>query len=136
MTNYDGGSARPEQELSYVEPRQKLRPLHVACWGRRRGKRRAADRSSRHGGFSGDHTGGLRIALHADAQHAAVGLVNGSQGVELSVSDHGFEPAAITAGHFGLRIMRERAEAIGGLRSIDSEAGAGTRGRVVWNNLV
>jgi signal transduction histidine kinase len=77
------------------------------------------------------------ITKHAAAQHAEVTLVRGPQGVELSVSDDGlgFEPASIAAGHFGLRIMRERVEAIGGLLSIHSEPGGGTHVRVVWNGV-
>jgi PAS domain S-box-containing protein len=76
------------------------------------------------------------IAKHADAHRANVHLVRGSKCVELSVSDdgRGFEPASVAAGHFGLRIMRERVEAIGGLLSIHSEPGGGTHVRVVWTD--
>jgi signal transduction histidine kinase len=77
------------------------------------------------------------IVKHSDAQHAHVHLVREAAGVELSVSDdgRGFEPAVIPAGHLGLRIMRERVEAIGGVLSIHSAPGGGSQLRVVWNDV-
>jgi signal transduction histidine kinase len=73
------------------------------------------------------------IVKHADARHAEVRLVRRPDGAELSVSDdgRGFDPRSIPAGHLGIGIMRERAEAIGGLLTIDSVPGGGTCLRVV-----
>jgi signal transduction histidine kinase len=44
----------------------------------------------------------------------------------------GFDPASVPqSGRFGLQIMRERAEGIGGSLEIESRAGAGTRLEVI-----
>jgi PAS domain S-box-containing protein len=77
------------------------------------------------------------IIKHADAQHAAIRLVRGSTGVELSIADdgRGFDPGSIPGGHLGIGIMRERVAAIGGLLSIDSRTEAGTRVQVIWNDV-
>ncbi len=52
----------------------------------------------------------------------------------LTIMDNGvgFDPAAIPPNHLGLRIMRERAEAIGARLSIYSEPGEGTQVTVFW----
>ncbi len=54
--------------------------------------------------------------------------------VRLTVADNGtgFDPSTITADHLGLKIMRERAEAIGAKFSIYSEPGEGTQISIVW----
>ena len=54
--------------------------------------------------------------------------------VRLTVADNGagFDPSTVTADHLGLRIMRERAEAIGAKLSVYSEPGEGTQDSVVW----
>jgi signal transduction histidine kinase len=77
------------------------------------------------------------IVKHAKAQHAEVYLLRESQRVELQVSDdgRGFEACSTPGGHFGLRIMRERVESIGGVLSIYSELGAGTHLQVIWNDV-
>ncbi|MCI0478729.1 MAG: GAF domain-containing sensor histidine kinase [Anaerolineales bacterium] len=56
--------------------------------------------------------------------------------IELAVSDdgRGFDPAQVSPEHFGLRNMRERAQAIGAELSITSQPGQGTRVQVVWQN--
>ena len=46
----------------------------------------------------------------------------------------GFDPEAVGPTHLGLRIMRERAEAIGARVSIVSEVGQGTLVIVTWND--
>jgi signal transduction histidine kinase len=77
------------------------------------------------------------IVKHAEAQHAEVYLLREPQRVELQVSDdgRGFEASSTPGGHFGLRIMRERVESIGGLLSIHSKFGAGTHLQVIWNDV-
>jgi two-component system nitrate/nitrite sensor histidine kinase NarX len=77
------------------------------------------------------------ILKHANAQHVTVRLIRRSDGVELSIIDDGcgFETGSIPAGHLGIGIMHERVDAIGGLLSIDSRPGAGTRLRVIWNDV-
>ena len=73
------------------------------------------------------------IFKHARATQAVVTLRLGET-VRLTVADNGagFDPAAVTADHLGLKIMRERAEAIGARFSIYSEPDEGTQVSVVW----
>jgi signal transduction histidine kinase len=68
---------------------------------------------------------------HGGARHIAVELAYEPGGVALCVKDDGtgFEPARPNGGggdHFGLEIMRERAQRIGGTLDIRSRPGAGT----------
>jgi signal transduction histidine kinase len=69
------------------------------------------------------------VVRHADARHVEVRLARWPDRVELSVSDdgRGFDPLSLPAGHLGIGIMRERAEAIDGQLLLDSEPGGGTR---------
>jgi len=74
---------------------------------------------------------------HADARHIQVHLIRGSEGVQLSIGDdgRGFHTRTVAAGHLGLEIMRERVDSIGGLFSLTSGAGSGTRLHVTWNTM-
>jgi signal transduction histidine kinase len=56
--------------------------------------------------------------------------------VELIVRDDGcgFDPAAVSPEHLGLRIMRERAQAIGASLRIESQPGQGTRISALWRS--
>jgi PAS domain S-box-containing protein len=73
------------------------------------------------------------VVKHAHASQAVVTLRMG-ESVRLSVADDGagFDPSAVTADHLGLKIMRERAEAINARLSVYSEPGEGTQISVVW----
>jgi len=73
------------------------------------------------------------VVKHAKASQAVVSLRMGET-VRLTVADNGagFDPSTVTADHLGLKIMRERAEAIGAKLTIDSEPGEGTQISVVW----
>ena len=73
------------------------------------------------------------VVKHAKATQAVVTLRQGET-VRLTVADNGagFDPGTVTADHLGLKIMRERAEAIGAKLSIYSEPGEGTQVSVVW----
>lgn len=73
------------------------------------------------------------VVKHAGASQAVVTLRLCGP-VRLTIADDGagFDPAAVTADHLGLRIMRERAEAIGARLSVYSEPGEGTQISVVW----
>jgi signal transduction histidine kinase len=83
------------------------------------------------------------VQKHAQAQKVWVRLSAGSEGTSLEVEDDGIgipaasypEDTAPTGGpgHFGLRIMQERAEAIGGQLSLHSVPGEGTRLQVSIN---
>lgn len=82
----------------------------------------------------------LRNVLeHADASHVEVALSGDEEELVVEVTDNGrgFVPRGDgrgPSGHFGLRGMRERAEAVGGRLDVVSTPGEGTRvtARVPW----
>jgi len=73
------------------------------------------------------------VVKHAKATQAIVTLRMNNQ-VRLVIADNGFgfDMSAVPPDHFGLRIMRERAEAIGAQFSIQSESNDGTQISVIW----
>jgi signal transduction histidine kinase/ligand-binding sensor domain-containing protein len=73
------------------------------------------------------------IVKHARATQAVVTLYM-SDSVRLSIADNGvgFDPAMVLPDHIGLRIMRERAEAIGGQFKVTSQPDEGTQISVIW----
>jgi signal transduction histidine kinase len=73
------------------------------------------------------------ILKHAHASQAVVTL-HISRSLRLTITDDGvgFDPAGVTPDHIGLRIMRERAEAIGAQFNVESSPGEGTQVSVVW----
>jgi two-component system nitrate/nitrite sensor histidine kinase NarX len=76
------------------------------------------------------------IARHSKAKKVEIQLQYGPEdgAVELRIHDdgRGFEPATIPSGHYGLSIMRERAEAVGAVMSIESRPGHGTDLAMRW----
>ncbi|MER3406377.1 MAG: hypothetical protein C4289_15440 [Chloroflexota bacterium] len=78
------------------------------------------------------------IAKHARARHVEVLLNCSAESVELAVRDDGsgFDLQRVPADHLGLRIMRERAAAIGAQLDIESQPGHGTRVRVAWHSTL
>jgi signal transduction histidine kinase len=74
------------------------------------------------------------IARHAEAEQVTITFLCKPDGVQMEIRDDGlgFEPGDMTAGHFGLRIMKERAAAIGADFTIQSSPGQGTTVRVCW----
>ncbi|MBI9047079.1 MAG: PAS domain S-box protein [Anaerolineaceae bacterium] len=74
------------------------------------------------------------IAKHAKASRAEINLKNEGTVVELCIRDdgQGFDPKQTTSGHYGLGIMRERAEAVGAQLSVTSRPGDGTEITVRW----
>jgi len=74
------------------------------------------------------------VAKHARARAVWVHLSRNGMYVSLAVRDdgRGFDPARVPSDHFGLGIMRERAESAGAALSIASSPGQGTRITVVW----
>jgi NarL family two-component system sensor histidine kinase YdfH len=68
------------------------------------------------------------IARYARAQHMAISLRPIDQALDIEVRDDGvgFDPAQISAGHYGLIGLRERARLIGGTLNIESAPGQGT----------
>ena len=74
------------------------------------------------------------VARHAKATRVHLQLRSIDHSIEVAISDdgQGFEPSAIgQPGHYGLIGLQERARALGGTFSIDSEAGRGTTLRII-----
>lgn len=76
----------------------------------------------------------LNISKHAKASQVEVKLDQEGSDTELSICDdgQGFDPAQSFTGHYGLSMMRERAEAEGALFSITSQPGYGTKIQIRW----
>lgn len=80
------------------------------------------------------------IAKHSGASKAVVGLRANEDpqlgiivaGISITDDGRGFDPSKVTSEHFGVGIMRERAEAIGGKLTVRSKAGEGTTIEVEW----
>jgi two-component system nitrate/nitrite sensor histidine kinase NarX len=74
------------------------------------------------------------IARHARASQVAIHLQYESDTVELHIRDdgQGFKPEQVPSGHYGLSMMRERAEAAGVLLSVSSQPGHGTEIFMRW----
>jgi two-component system nitrate/nitrite sensor histidine kinase NarX len=76
------------------------------------------------------------VARHAQARHVWVHVAAAPEGrVEIVVDDDGVGPAgaALAAGaHYGVQIMRERAQRIGGRLDIEPRRGGGTRVRLLF----
>ena len=69
------------------------------------------------------------IAKHARAAHVEVKLSNENGELLLSIFDDGagFDTSAEFPGHLGMHTMRERAEKVGGILTIESAPNSGTR---------
>jgi signal transduction histidine kinase len=76
------------------------------------------------------------VAKHARATHVIVRLRSDAADTELEISDNGrgFDHTGIGAEHFGLKIMAERAAAIGAQLTVASKPGAGTHLWVQWHS--
>ncbi len=76
------------------------------------------------------------IAKHAKASRVDIDLKHDGTAVELRIRDDGlgFDPEQNTSehGHFGLSMMRERAEAAGALLTVTSHPGHGTELILQW----
>ncbi len=77
------------------------------------------------------------IAKHAEAHSVEVILKQENTSIELNIRDDGkgFDPAQIASGHYGLSMMRERAEAVGAQLTIISQPGKGTELTIYWREL-
>jgi two-component system nitrate/nitrite sensor histidine kinase NarX len=78
------------------------------------------------------------IAKHARASQVAIHLQYESDTVELHIRDdgQGFKPEQVPSGHYGLSMMRERAEAAGVLLSVSSQPDHGTEIFMRWMETV
>lgn len=74
------------------------------------------------------------VLKHADAHYVKVYLKVKPGFVSLQVQDdgRGFDSTRVGAENLGLKIMRERADAIGAVLVIESEVGVGTGVNVIW----
>lgn len=74
------------------------------------------------------------IAKHARASQVRIHLQYEAGVVELHIQDdgRGFDPEHTPSGHYGLSMMRERAEAAGVLLSVTSQRGQGSEIAVRW----
>jgi len=74
------------------------------------------------------------IARHANASRVEIRLQVAPGVVELRLRDDGcgFDPGHTPVGHYGLSMMRERAEAVGADLSVTSRPGHGTEVAIRW----
>jgi two-component system nitrate/nitrite sensor histidine kinase NarX len=74
------------------------------------------------------------VAKHAKASRVDIDLRQEGTATELRIRDdgQGFDPEPTLPGHYGLSLMRERAEAAGALLSITSQPGHGTELIMQW----
>jgi PAS domain S-box-containing protein len=76
------------------------------------------------------------VAKHAKASQVEINLKQEGVMMELRIQDdgQGFDPAQTISGHYGLKMMRERTEAVGAQLSVTSRPGHGTELTVRWIN--
>lgn len=76
------------------------------------------------------------IAKHAHATHVVIELTNRKHEMVMIIRDDGvgFDPAQPDHIGFGMKIMRERAQSVGGFFNLQSTRGAGTIATVSWQN--
>lgn len=74
------------------------------------------------------------IAKHAAASTVEIYLKHEDTGIEVMIRDdgRGFDPEQSTTGHYGLDMMRERAEAVSAVLAITSQPGHGTEVTIQW----
>jgi signal transduction histidine kinase len=79
--------------------------------------------------FSLVQEGLCNVEKHARARRVEIALDWTVDDLRVSVSDDGvgFDPAVVSNGHYGLAMMAERLQRLGGERRIESAPGAGTR---------
>jgi len=74
------------------------------------------------------------IGKHAQAGSVLITLLHEGRAVDLRIADdgQGFDPQVIVAGHYGLSMMRERAQGIGAQLMITSKPGEGSEIHIRW----
>ncbi len=74
------------------------------------------------------------VAKHAQANAVEITLKHEDTGIELRIRDdgRGFDPEKTSSGHYGLDMMRERADAVGARLSVTSQSGKGTDLTIRW----
>ena len=76
----------------------------------------------------------FNVAKHSKARQVEINLKKEGAIIEMSILDdgQGFNLDQIISGHYGLNMMRERAEAVGAKLSITSQPGNGTELMLQW----
>ena len=76
----------------------------------------------------------FNISKHSKARHVEIVLKQEEDVIELHIHDDGsgFDPAHVVSGHYGLGMMRERAQAVGGQFTVISQPGQGTELILHW----
>jgi PAS domain S-box-containing protein len=74
------------------------------------------------------------VAKHSKASHVQITLNQDGNLIELHIKDdgRGFDPLQTISGHYGLGMMRERAENVGAQFSIISQPGQGSETLIRW----
>lgn len=74
------------------------------------------------------------IAKHSKASKVEIALLCQDNSIKLTICDNGcgFDPSKKKVGHYGICIMRERAEAIGAQLNILSDLDHGTKVEIIW----
>jgi PAS domain S-box-containing protein len=74
------------------------------------------------------------VAKHAKASRVEIDLQHEGIAIELRIRDDGkgFDPEQTVSGHYGLGMMRERAEAVGALLTLTSQPGHGAELVMHW----
>lgn len=77
------------------------------------------------------------VAKHAEANRVEILLEQDESSIDLTIRDDGkgFDTNQIFSGHYGLSMMRERAEAIGAHLSVVSQPGKGTALTLRWEEI-
>jgi PAS domain S-box-containing protein len=76
------------------------------------------------------------VAKHAEASLVEINLTHDEMVTELRIRDNGkgFDPEETDPGHYGLKMMSERTEAVGAQLAVTSQPGHGTELTVRWAN--
>jgi PAS domain S-box-containing protein len=76
------------------------------------------------------------IAKHSKASQVQIIVESQVNSIKLTISDNGcgFDPSQKVVGHYGISIMRERAEAIGAQLNIFSNLNHGTIIEIIWTD--
>lgn len=78
----------------------------------------------------------INITKHARASHVTINFSDTSSQTILTISDNGrgFNTKQIPVGHFGVTIMKERADKIGAQFQITAKPARGTQVMLIWHN--
>lgn len=75
------------------------------------------------------------VQKYAQADHVTIDMIRTNSHLELQVADNGvgFDVDSVQSGHYGLKIMKERATSINGQWTVDSTVGHGTVIHLIWH---